>query len=314
MNWNQLRYVVTVADERSITRAAEKLYLSQPSLSLSIKSLEQELGLALFQRDQGSLKLTYAGELFYQWANTVLRSYTQLNLKLADIAGGRRCLLRVGISPHRSSILMPTILERFYEEHPACEVRLIEQPTHVRRRLLEERELDVIIDTPHPDTASFVSELLAEEEIILAVPQRFARQLPASLRDAVSLPLESLSDFQFILLGHDQVLGSLSRQACEASGFQPDVRLTCVGVENALGLVCQQLGVTFVPEIFSSIPQFAGGVHYYRIQGMPPRRQMCLVYPRNSYQNQHLRGLMALFRELVPTLYAGWLAGLRKNQ
>lgn len=303
MNWNQLRYVVTVADERSITHAAEKLYLSQPSLSLSIKSLEQELGLALFQRDQGSLNLTYAGELFYQWASSVLCSYAQLNLKLADIAGEKRSLLRVGISPHRSSILMPAILERFYYAHPACEVRLIELPTYALRKQLEERELDVMIDTPHPDTASFVSELLVEEEIILAVPERFARRLPTSLQNATALPLETLADFQFILLSPDQVLGSLSRQTREASGFQPDVRLTCAGVENALSLVRQQLGITFVPEIFSSIPKFAAGVHYYCIQGTPPHRQICLVYPRNSYQNQHLRDLMALFRELTLSLY-----------
>lgn len=305
MNWNQLRYVVTVADERSITHAAEKLYLSQPSLSLSIKSLEQELGLALFQRDQGGLELTYAGELFYQWANMVLRSYAQLNLKLADITGERRGLLRVGISPHRSAILMPAILERFHSMHPACEVRLIEQPTYVLRTYLEGQELDVMLGTPHPDTASFVSELLVEEEVVLAVPERFVRQLPACLQGAASLPLEALADFQFILLSQDQVLGRLSRQVCEASGFQPDVRLTCVGVENALRLARRQLGVAFAPEAFSAIPQFAGGVRYYHIQGTPPHRQICLVYPRSFYQNQHLRDLMALFRELTPVLYAG---------
>ena len=67
---------------------------------------------------------------------------------------------------------MPAILERFYCTHPACEVRLIEQPTYALRKQLEERELDVMIDTPHPDAASFV------EEIILAVPERFVQQLP----------------------------------------------------------------------------------------------------------------------------------------
>ena len=303
MNWNQLRYVATVAEERSVTRAAQKLYLSQPSLSLSIKSLEQELGLALFTREQGALTLTYAGELFYEWAKVTLHSYDQLTLKLADIAGERRSLLRVGISPHRSAFVMPAILERFYAVHPACEVRLVEQPTYILRKHLEEGGLDVMVDTPHPDTNAYTSELLAEEEIVLAVPDSFACQLPPQLYSAAELPLDALGGFPFILLSQDQVLGSLSRQICEASGFLPDIRLTCVGVENALGLTQKQLGITFVPEFFSAVPQFAHGVRFFHVRGIRPYRQICLVYSRSSYQSLHLQSLLGLFRELVPPIY-----------
>nr|WP_300823946.1 LysR family transcriptional regulator [uncultured Schaedlerella sp.] len=64
MNWNQLQYVVTVADEKNITRAAKKLFISQPSLSLSIQSLEREIGTPLFQRIRGNLTLTYAERCF----------------------------------------------------------------------------------------------------------------------------------------------------------------------------------------------------------------------------------------------------------
>lgn len=303
MNWNQLRYIVTVAEEQSITRAAEKLYLSQPSLSLSVKSLEQELGLALFTRNQGAITLTYAGELFCEWAKTTLWSYQLLSLKLADIAGERRSLLRVGISPHRSAILMPAILERFYGAHPVCEVRLIEQPTYVLRDYLESGKLDVMVDTPHPDTNAYVSEFLAEKEIVLAVPNSFACQLSAQLQSAAELPLDALGGFPFILLSQDQVLGGLTRQVCETSGFQPNIRLTCVGVENALGLAQRQLGVAFVPEFFSHIPKYSDGISYFHIRGVHPCRQICLVYPRSSYQGQHLQCLLKLFRELAPSIY-----------
>lgn len=68
MNWNQLQYVITIAEEKSITKAAQKLYISQPSLSLSIQALEKETGTPLFERNRGEMKLTYAGALFYEWA------------------------------------------------------------------------------------------------------------------------------------------------------------------------------------------------------------------------------------------------------
>ena len=63
MNWNQLQYVITIAEEKSITKAAQKLYISQPSLSLSIQALEKETGIPLFERNRGEMKLTYAGSL-----------------------------------------------------------------------------------------------------------------------------------------------------------------------------------------------------------------------------------------------------------
>mgnify|MGYP005875866277 CR=1 FL=1 len=68
MNWNQLRYVLTIAEEKSITRAAQRLYLTQPSLSLSLKALEEELGTPLFTRGPDGLEPTYAGSLFCAWA------------------------------------------------------------------------------------------------------------------------------------------------------------------------------------------------------------------------------------------------------
>ena len=64
MNWNQLQYVLTIVQEKNITKAAQKLYLSQPSLSMSLKNLEEELGVEIFERKKGVLELTYAGELF----------------------------------------------------------------------------------------------------------------------------------------------------------------------------------------------------------------------------------------------------------
>ena len=74
MNWNQLQYIITTAQEKSITRAAKKLFISQPSLTLSIQNLEKELGVELFERSRGAMTLTYAGRLYYDWALNTLHS------------------------------------------------------------------------------------------------------------------------------------------------------------------------------------------------------------------------------------------------
>lgn len=120
MNWNQLRYVLTIAEEKSITRAAQRLYLTQPSLSLSLKALEEELGTPLFTRGPDGLEPTYAGSLFCAWAAETDISFGRLNDKLSDIASGRRQLLRLGVSPHRGNLLLPTILSAFTGSSPAA--------------------------------------------------------------------------------------------------------------------------------------------------------------------------------------------------
>ena len=97
MNWNQLQYVITIAEEKSITKAAQKLYISQPSLSLSIQALEKETGIPLFERNRGEMTLPYAGSLFYEWAISTLHSHTQLEWKLGDIVSGSRTLIRLVI-------------------------------------------------------------------------------------------------------------------------------------------------------------------------------------------------------------------------
>lgn len=303
MNWKQLQYVLAVEEEGSVTKAAKKLYLAQPSLSLSIKALEEELAVSLFEREQGTMRLTYAGQLFCDWAKSTIHSYEQLERKLTDVAEGRRCLLRVGVNPHRSAILMPGILEAFYAMHPACEVHLDEQPTSILRKRLEERLLDVLLDTPHPDEMNYISEKLEMERILLAVPERFAAKLPPELRQARKLPLQALQDFPFIMMEEDQGMGNMARHICAKVHFEPDVRLVCVGIENALRLAQHQLGVIFIPEIFSLNSEYTMNLRYYSIEGIQPERQICLVYPRDTYQNRYLKDLLQLFREQIARTY-----------
>ena len=144
MNWNQLQYVITIAEEKSITKAAQKLYISQPSLSLSIQALEKETGTSLFERNRGEMKLTYAGSLFYEWAVSTLHSHTQLEWKLGDIVSGSRTLIRLGLSPHRSERLLAPVLERFYSMYENCDIQIIEQPTYILRQMLEEDKLEAL--------------------------------------------------------------------------------------------------------------------------------------------------------------------------
>lgn len=302
MNWNQLQYVIAIAEEKSITKAARKLFISQPSLSLSIQSLEKETGVALFARNHGEITLTYAGTLFYEWAVSTLHSQQQLTLKLNDISENTRHLIRFGISPHRSAIMLPPVLGEFYKTCPNCELQVVEKPTFILKELLENDQIDFIIDVANPDTVNYQNDLLAEEKIVLAVPADFAVSIDSDgKRDSVSL--SEMTSVPFIMLSADHIIGSMSRKICESAVFYPDIRMTCVNLETALTLVSRQLGAAFVPEIFAKQQRFYPDVRYYEVHHFHSPRQICLVYRKNLYQHTQIHTLLNLFREMVPQLY-----------
>lgn len=303
MNWNQLQYIITVAEEKNITRAAEKLYISQPSLSLSIHSLEKELNTTLFERKNGVLTLTYAGLLFHDWAVSTLNSKKQLSVKLNDISNELRHLIRIGISPHRSPILLPPILERFSALYPQSEISIVEEPTYTLKKLLEKEQVDFIIDIAHTDTINYESHLLVEEKLVLAIPSDYIKKFPEKCETNYPISLETLSDLPFILLSPEHFIGSMTKKIFDSVNFHPNIRITCHALETALVCIKQQLGVSIVPEIYKKQNYGGQEITYFDIDNIHGTRQICLVHHKNLYLHHQLETLIELFKEMTPKLY-----------
>ena len=319
MNWNQLQYIVTTAQEKSISKAAKKLYISQPSLTLSIQNLEKELGVVLFERTRGALSLTYAGQLYYDWALNTLHSREQLGARIDDIKEQTSHQIRLGISPHRSTILLPAILPDFYAQFPKSELRIEERPTYQLRALMEEEKLDLIIDVPQPDTLNYQNILLAQEHLVLAVPESFIKKLPEISPEAHMITtdpskvtnevvdLQCFGELPFFMQTEPQNLAAQSRRIYESAGFFPRTRLVCNNISTALDLVKSQLGIVLAPEIYSLPGHAQEGVRYFR---MDPQmtdqidvRQICLVYRKSLYLHAGLKTLISLFVERAPGIY-----------
>ena len=135
MNLEQLRSFVEVARFGNFTRAAEELYLAQPSLSRQIAALEQDLGAELFHRARGGSTLTVAGESLLPLARRMLADAESVRRELAELAGLERGRVRLGATPTLCISLVAEVLSTFHAEHPAIELHLSEQGS---RRLLDE--------------------------------------------------------------------------------------------------------------------------------------------------------------------------------
>ena len=307
MNWNQIQYIIVTAEEKNMTRAAKKLYISQPSLSISIKQLETELGKELFVRQNGQLELTYAGQLFYEWAKTVAASQRRLTERFAELCGGERELIRIGISPHRSTVVTPKLLNAIYERYPACEIHLVEKPTNELEILLDEDELDMIIDVPGSNSVTYHYEEITEEGMCLAVPESFLLQEPFSKlkEEEKEIALEKLGEYGFIMLPGQSYFGQVSRKNLEMAGIAPKVICECTLSETVRNLVEKQMGIALLPDSFLSVALVSPHIRYYRLKGNQFRRKIGVVYKNERYHSEIFLKVVDLVKQIFLEIYTG---------
>ena len=244
MNLEQLRSFVEVARFGNFTRAAEELYLAQPSLSRQIAALEQDLGAELFHRARGGSTLTVAGESLLPLARRMLADAESVRRELGELAGLERGRVRLGATPTLCISLVAEVLSAFHAEHPAIELHLSEQGS---LRLLDELgsgELDLaLITTTDASSAErfTVTPLLVEELVVVSS----AAAPPPAARDTITL--EEVARLPQITFGSSYDLRSTTDAAFRAAGLTPEVVLEGAEMDAVLRFVERGLGVAIVP-------------------------------------------------------------------
>ena len=161
-------YVEMVAELRSFSRAAEKLYISQPALTKSVAKLEAELGVKLFDRSVHPLQLTYAGERYLAGMRNIIAMQTQLEQELEEIANMKRGRLTVGIPSTRGPRWLPFILPNFLRDCPGIDIRIVEGVTGELERALIRESVDIAVLTTLPQmVADLENEEVYQEQLMI---------------------------------------------------------------------------------------------------------------------------------------------------
>ncbi len=305
MNWNQLQYVITTAEEKNITRAAQRLFISQPSLSISIKQLEAELGAELFTRESGKMELTYAGQMFYDWAKMVSLSQKRMEDRFAELRGEQREKICIGISPHRSTVVTPRLMKRIHDMYPACEVVLVEKPTNELEVLLDTDQLDMIIDVPGSNSMVYHYEEITDEGMCLAVPQSFTVRHPFDMTDVIGgqIDLKDLSEYDFIMLPERSYFGQVSRKSLEIAGIVPKIICECTLSETVRNLVDEQIGIALLPDSFLSAALISPHIRYYRVKDDKFKRKIGIVYKNERYHSKLFMELVDIIKDTFIEIY-----------
>jgi DNA-binding transcriptional LysR family regulator len=196
MELRHLRYFVAIAEERSITRAAERLWVAQPGLSTQMRRLEAELGIKLFERHSRGVELTDAGELFLERARTALAAAEVARSTGSNLEAGLLGTVRLGIATETPSRVVPSLLAGFAGYHPDVEVTVLESYGGTLLRDLRDGRLDAVLTPSILGSAEFRHLQLGSEPWVVLVG------LGHRLAESGPIAGEDLQGEQIVVTGH----------------------------------------------------------------------------------------------------------------
>ncbi|NLA56626.1 MAG: LysR family transcriptional regulator [Corynebacterium humireducens] len=302
MDSRQLHYFRTVVDQRSFTRAADVLHMTQPSLSLSVRRLEKDLGVQLLTRTSSGVEPTEAGRYLYSVASQIGQEMEQARVHLHDIASGAVGRVRLSVAPEFNWGFLPDILLRLRREAPDVELTVIDPaPAETLANVQEGRsDLGLMITSDVSDLQrrygdTLVVETVATLPLQLALPERLSH-LPSPVNIA-DLREETL----IIPFAHPSFIGLpeiLEVYWAAHPEFRPYRIQKVSTLQTAVPLVSGGVGVAYVTGVAQSFTTTR--VHYRDIPDPPPPLHTALLHRRDAFLSPAAERLRALLLDCVP--------------
>lgn len=296
-------YVSAIAKEGSFSKAAQKLYVSQPALSGAVKKIEKDLyGIALFDRTVTPVTLTPAGQYYLEQARKIYELTNELDEHFASLAGVRAGVINIGSSAYFCAYFLPEIIQGYYRMNPKCEITLTETDISGMDQGLRSGQFDMIIDVERLDTEVFESITLGYEYIIMAVPSSFEinkllepyqisreKILDRSFLDeeipAVDLTL--VAGEPFLMLKKNQDSYRRSMDICAHAGFEPKVVLHLDQLLTAYNVARNsQSGIVFFRDTILKYTEKTDRLKYYKLGDPLAKREIRISVKRFPGQSK----------------------------
>ena len=293
-------YFLTIVKERSISKAAERLYLSQPYLSQYLAKLEGSLGVVLLDRSHSPLRLTPAGELFHAYLERQSFLDRQLVSDLRDLQDKKRPVLHIGVSPWRGSTLLPDILPLFEEQYPDVQVVLHEAPVPELGELAEANVIDFCVMQPPDNLAELTYEPVMRERIFL-VGRRdhpLLRELDSNYADPMPFPdLRLLEHERIMMLPPNWRLSKLLYNTFSVHSMEPQNILVTTNTTTAINLAAEKMGFAFLQESGVSRTPYLDRLACFTVGEPPLTCPLAVVYKKNGFLSPAARTFIDLIKE-----------------
>ena len=247
MDLKDFQYLIALADEGSVSKAADKLYMSQSSLSQALQQYESELGVKLFLRTSKGIHPTANGEVFIGHLRQIVSYYKQARSELWDNEGMKGGHVRFGISSFRGAQTLPKILMEFSAKYPEVHVDVVEEHSLKLEELLLEGKLDVAVIALPAAKLKNEASLLTKDEVYLVAPKGHAL-----LKSAHAAPdgrrwvsLKEAAQYPFVLSGHNTILGNISRNLLQKEKVKYTAEHDDISAAMAVSMAKAGIGIAF---------------------------------------------------------------------
>lgn len=253
MNFQNIEYFLYTARERSFTQAAQKLHVTQQTLSGQIAALERELGCRLFVRHI-PLELTEEGRAFERYAVSFQRNYRAMCNEFSDRAQEQRGTLRIGIALTRGRILLPHLMEHFQQEYPLVSIEVNEGTNEALKEALLHGETDLVIGDLPESIPGVQTQVFYQEEVVLLLPKILLKKVyganfPSRVENVrKDGDLKLLADCPFLLEYPNDIAGRIAENLLRRSDLIPIVKCRSQNIEMLLDCCVQGQGVCFCPD------------------------------------------------------------------
>lgn len=282
MDLSQLRYFLAIVETQGFTKAAELLFVSQPSLSAGIKKLEQELGVVLFERGGRRATLTAAGKIFLEKARNIIQEYQSALQTLQDFQ--QHPTLRLGVVCTLRISVISSLVSAFRVEHPHITIQLKDSYVNNLNKLLEDGEVDLILTVLNGEENSETSVKLFEQQLLLAVPEihPFAQREEINMSELEEQPYIERINCEF---WRENPL------IYKSAGVETRTVYLANQEEWVIHLIQEGLGISFMP-VWSNL----SGIKYINVSEFDICRQIGL-----KWKNEQSSQLVDLFRAFAAT-------------
>lgn len=314
MTPSQIEYMLVLAEERNYSKAAKRLFVTQPSLSQMISNLESQLKVQLFDRSTSPIRLTQAGEIFVDYAMKIKMEENNMIRKLSDLQELKTGTLKIGTSPFRASCLLSRSIAEFQKRYAGITVSVIEDDIQSLENGVMNGTLDLVICLTPSDSQNFHIDELAAEKVYLAIAKD--NPINEELKDyrltAEDIRVNSPRLFQtkplqfsafkkekFILLEDSEYDMELVSSLCEKTNIEPKGTLSTKYVETAFSFALTGLGAALIPDTYIRFGNILNHPYYYEIDDTRTENSIVLLSKRNNYLSQAAKEYCMILKQLI---------------
>ena len=272
METHQLRYFLAVAQTGSFTQAARQCNVSQPSLSIQVAKLEDELGGPLFERTRKGGRLTARGETFLPRSKAILEQMESAREDAKALSGLTLGKVGLGCMPTTGAHLLPPVLTAFRKAYPKIQVHLKEESSPDLAKDLEQGEIELAILDEAGLQPGLDHQTILSEELLLALPAKHP------LAGKASLGLKQVAEEPFILMKSGHGFRQITLDLYRKAGLEPKVVFESGGIETVQALVAAGLGISLVPQMVAKFP----GVAYAGVSQPKAERILSLAWRKKA--------------------------------